>query len=194
MELLSKRSGTETDGARGVMNLRLTTESGLDFEPLSPSGIWNQLRSLALRAKGKTRVHRDGRAQPNNVLGSDYNGDMKRDMDLVRSILLKIEEQPYTGSFLDVSVPGHTGEEISYHIMLLDEAGLIEAENVSSSDGMDWKALRLTYAGHEFLDAARNDNVWSSAKEWVMASTGVLTLEALKVALPEVIKRILAGR
>lgn len=128
------------------------------------------------------------------MLGSDYNGDMKRDMELMRDILLKMEELPYTGSFLDVTVSGHTEEEISYHIMLIDEAGLIKANDVSSSDGMCWKALRLSYAGHEFLDAARNDNVWSRAKEWVMASTGVLTLEALKIALPEVIKQILAGR
>jgi len=51
----------------------------------------------------------------------------------------------------------------------------------------------LTYGGHEFLDAARNDTVWEKAKTAVVKSTGVLTLEGLKVALPMVLKSLIAG-
>jgi hypothetical protein len=73
--------------------------------------------------------------------------------------------------------------------MLLHEAGLVEAMDL----GVGWKPVRLTYSGHEFLDAARNDSIWEKAKTAVVESTGVLTLEGLKVALPMVVKNLIAG-
>lgn len=116
---------------------------------------------------------------------------MKRDMDLVRSILLAVEQLPFDGSFHDISVPGHTEEEVTYHVKLLHDAGLIEATDLSSRDGVCWKPKNPTYQGHEFLDAARNDNIWSAAKDWVHGTAGVLTLESLKIALPRVVERLL---
>jgi hypothetical protein len=83
---------------------------------------------------------------------------MKRDMDLVRDILVQAETFPF-GDFHDISVADHAHEEVVYHVMLLDEAGLIEAKECSSLDGIDWKAKRLTYEGHEFLDAARSNKL-----------------------------------
>jgi hypothetical protein len=118
---------------------------------------------------------------------------MKRDMDLVREVLLKVEELPFDGGFHDVAVDGRTDEEIYYHVMLLDEAGFIEAMNLTTNDGVCWKAMRLTYSGHEFLDAARSDTVWQKAKDWTLKSTGTLTLEGLKSALPHVVKALIAA-
>jgi hypothetical protein len=65
---------------------------------------------------------------------------------------------------LDISVLGHSDEEISYHILLMHEAGLIEAIDLSSFDGVCWKATRLTNDGHDFLAAAKDDNRWQEAK------------------------------
>ena len=118
---------------------------------------------------------------------------MKRDMELVRDLLLKIEQLPFDGAFHDVDVEGRSPDEISYHIMLLHEAGFIEAADLTTLGGVCWKPLRLTYSGHEFLDAARNDTVWTKAKIAVLKSTGVVTLEGLKVALPLVVKSLIAG-
>lgn len=114
---------------------------------------------------------------------------MKRDMDLVREILLKVEEIPFDGAFHDIAVDGRSPNEVSYHVMLLHEGRFIEAMDL----GVCWKPMRLTYGGHEFLDAARNDTVWEKAKTAVVKSTGVLTLEGLKVALPMVLKSLIAG-
>src|SRR5580658_3094256 len=115
---------------------------------------------------------------------------MKRDMELVREILVRVEELPL-GGIHHISVEGYSREEIVYHVMLLDEAGLIEAEDCSSNDGIDWLPRRLTYAGHEFLDSARSTKVWQEAKSWMLKTTGVLTIEGLKLALPEVTKRLM---
>jgi len=118
---------------------------------------------------------------------------MKRDMELVREILLKVEESPYDGGFHDVEIEGRSHQEIAYHVMILHEARLIEAINLTTMDGIDWKPRRLTYAGHEFLDAARSNKVWEAAKSWISSTTGTLTIEGLKMALPEVTKRLIQG-
>jgi hypothetical protein len=65
--------------------------------------------------------------------------------------------------------------------------------DLSSLSGICWKPTRLTYSGHEFLDAARSDTVWQKAKAWALKSTGTLTLEGLKLALPHVVKALIAS-
>jgi hypothetical protein len=118
---------------------------------------------------------------------------MKRDMDLVREIMLKVENLPFVDAPQEVEVEGRSPLEISYHIMLLGEAGFIEALELPMQEGPVWKAKRLTYSGHEFLDAARSDTVWAKAKAAVLKSSGALTMEGLKVALPIVVKSLIVG-
>ncbi len=52
---------------------------------------------------------------------------MKRDMDLVRQILLSLEEVTSVDRPVDLKFNNYSSEEISYHVMLLDEADLIDA-------------------------------------------------------------------
>lgn len=118
---------------------------------------------------------------------------MKRDMDLVREILIQMEDWPNAGESRDVKLPGRTSEEISYHLGLMSGAGLIEAVDASSDDGPAWLPLGLSWEGHEFLDAARSDAVWSKAKDLALTTTGTLTVEALKAALSAVIRSLVTG-
>ena len=46
----------------------------------------------------------------------------------------------------------------------------------------------LTYEGHEFLDAARNDTLAAKAKATAIWDAGALTLEGLKITLTTLIK------
>jgi Hypothetical protein (DUF2513) len=103
---------------------------------------------------------------------------MRRDMDLLRSLLLKVEEQA-DGSFTTIEIPGHSESEVRYHAQLAQGAGFIEAEFMM--DG--FIVTGLTWAGHEFLDAAREDKLWNKAKQTVLKNAGTLTVEALKTAL-----------
>lgn len=110
---------------------------------------------------------------------------MKRDMDLIRALLLAVEDSP-SGRMWSAEISGYTHEQLFYHVELADEAGLVEA-SLLEPDGFVVK--RLTYTGHEFLDAARSDTNWNKAKETVLKNAGTLTLEALKVALSVLMKR-----
>jgi Hypothetical protein (DUF2513) len=110
---------------------------------------------------------------------------MKRDMDLARRILLEVEAFP--GPIIhpnnQIVIDGHAAEEIIYHVMLLHEAGLLDAYNLSNRRGMNWKPKRLTWLGHEFLDASREPSRWEKAKSVVLEKTGGLSFEALKQVL-----------
>jgi Hypothetical protein (DUF2513) len=115
---------------------------------------------------------------------------MKRDMDLIRTILLKVEESTSLGG-CQIEIPDRSPEEVYYNARQAQDAGLIEARFAPLST--DFHVFRLTFAGHEFLDAARNDTQWAKAKNTVIEKTGTLTLEALKIALTMLIKQALGG-
>jgi hypothetical protein len=107
---------------------------------------------------------------------------MKRDMDLIRKILLFVEEHPDPDGWVQIELEDHPTKEVSYHIKLLDQAGLIEAEDLSTygMDGFKWVARSLTWRGHEFLNAARDDTRWNNAKKIVTEKGGGLIFEALQ--------------
>ncbi len=99
--------------------------------------------------------------------------DMKLDMDLVREILLYVEEKADRpiSHLEDITFTRWSGDEIAYHVMLLEEAGYIIAHIDTVPDCEDpvilhvnYTVTRLTLAGHEFLDAARTPQHWAAIK------------------------------
>ena len=105
---------------------------------------------------------------------------MKRDLDLTRKILEQVEEKSQGMGMVDLDIPGFTQDQISYHVMQLDQAGFLKAIDCSTMEGMDWKASSLTWDGHEFLDAIRNEAVWNKIKETVKDKGGSISFEVLK--------------
>jgi hypothetical protein len=103
---------------------------------------------------------------------------MKLDKDLIRSVLLAVESYNAPRGWVMIEVHGHTDEEIAYHVEILAEAGFIEADNLSSLSSYDWRAKRLTYQGHEFLDTIRDSKVWSETKK-IASTVGAGSVTAL---------------
>ncbi len=56
--------------------------------------------------------------------------------------------------------------------MLVEEAGLLSAIDAKSNDGPYWLRIELTWAGHEFVEAVRDSEVWTAAKSGVQAAGG----------------------
>jgi hypothetical protein len=83
---------------------------------------------------------------------------MKRDMDLVRKILLDYEK---SGEF-DTSDPVEAG-----HVAIMKDAGLVEAGVAENESGAPIAAtiVRITWAGHDFIDNARTPEVWKKVKD-----------------------------
>jgi hypothetical protein len=79
---------------------------------------------------------------------------------------------------VNLSIPDHSQEEIAYHVQILDEAGFIEALNLTTMSGYDWRPRRLTYEGHEFLDTIRDAEAWRFTKE-TAKNAGVAGIKTL---------------
>jgi len=93
---------------------------------------------------------------------------MKRNWDTIRELLVKVEDctLPTETVCLD-NFPTERAAEVSYHMALLIDAGLIKGQ-MSKSIGPDVKnfsAEKLTWNGHEFLDSIRSDTVWQRTKK-----------------------------
>lgn len=106
---------------------------------------------------------------------------MKRDMDLLRNLLFQIEDKD-VGLFNDILVeaPGIDQPILQGHLRLLTEAKLIDAITAPDcGDNFDYYTpIRLTWAGHDFLDSVRDPEIWSKTKEGA-ESAGGFTLELL---------------
>ena len=115
--------------------------------------------------------------------------DLKRDMDLIRAMLLAIEAHP-SGFAPEIEIDGYTQEQIGYHATLLGEAGLavILDETAFRDKSPQAKVIRLTWAGHEFLDSAREKNIWNQAKDKI-SKIGGATIPIWTAVLTEIIKK-----
>lgn len=118
---------------------------------------------------------------------------MKRDMNLIRKILLNIEEAPFKGGWLELDIEGYDESVLSYHIMLLHEAGLIEAKEISTLKITVWKPKYLTWEGHEFLDAARDESRWKKALDIMKEKGGGVAFEVLKSVLIQLMTKAVLG-
>lgn len=107
---------------------------------------------------------------------------MKRDMDLCRSLMMGMINQESDSDDRDKSCfEGYTKGQIDHHYYLLWKAGLIEAINTTGLVG-DYPTaapLSVTWAGHEFIDAASDSGIWAKAKEKVLAPAGGVAFTVL---------------
>lgn len=94
---------------------------------------------------------------------------MKRDMDLVRSLLLFLEarDDPSGIEAADIRIGEATKTEVQYHLNLMFQAGLINGEPVRSTTSARLIYVipfDLTWTGHEFLESVRDPEIWRQAR------------------------------
>ena len=115
---------------------------------------------------------------------------MKRDWDLVRQILLCLEDREGTQSHLEpTEIEDRIPEDVSYHIYIMEQAGLIEATCSKYANApMYCIAVRLTWEGHEFLDAIRADTTWNKTKELIKEKGLGISMYAIKAAAAALVR------
>lgn len=99
---------------------------------------------------------------------------MRRDLDLVRSILLEMEKSPTGYCASNPVIEGFAPEEVAYHAHLMGQAGLIDALQITTMSDESPQALAhaMTWAGHDFLAATREQDVWDTVKNIVIKPAG----------------------
>jgi len=104
---------------------------------------------------------------------------MKRDMDLIRRMALAVADLPHdqTLRYLD----GVDWQDFSLHATWMQEAGLIDADFIQSTDASPvGEIYRLTWEGCEFVDAVRDDTLWNKAKERVLKPASSFTFGVMR--------------
>jgi len=108
---------------------------------------------------------------------------MKRDMDLIRALLLHFEAKGNQEHELNTAIDGYDSNVIGYHLNLMYDAGLITAEPfTSSTSSRVYKVVPfgLTWQGHEFLDAARDNKVWETTRKKIISAVAEVPFSLLR--------------
>ena len=112
---------------------------------------------------------------------------MKREMDILRDLMLILEALPIRAGGM-VSIPyddqiftvsGYSEEQIIYHLRQLVESGFIDSANAQSMSMGGFSFQGLTPSGHDFLDSVRDSEIWNKTKEGASAAGG-FSLDLLK--------------
>jgi hypothetical protein len=114
---------------------------------------------------------------------------MKRDLDLIRKMILAIEDHP-AGWAPELTFDGYTKAQIGYHAYLLIDAGLAKGHDASTigSEAPEGLITNLTWKGHEFAQAARDQTRWRKAMALVAEKGGSITLDVLTQLLGSLMK------
>jgi Hypothetical protein (DUF2513) len=120
---------------------------------------------------------------------------MKRDMELIRELMLAIESRDDTEYWAEnLEVSGDRDiTEIKGHLELLVDAGFIEATvNYDNGSGSPYILIdKISWDGHEFLGNARNESVWKKAMLIVTEKGGGVSVGVLMQVLASVAKQYL---
>jgi Hypothetical protein (DUF2513) len=116
---------------------------------------------------------------------------VKRDLDLIRDILLDIEENvrlnpdEYGYSF------DHPDQEaVAYALYLMVDHRLISADHCQAS-GLPhgiYADIKITWSGTEFLDSVRDGEIWKKTKQGVKEAGG-FTFDLLKALAKGLVKK-----
>jgi len=103
---------------------------------------------------------------------------MRRNSDLIRSILLTVEKDEHCEVLRLPVIEGHDDEAVHFHTRLLVEKGFLRTYLPDRTVGQPWVCLRLTWEGYDFLDAIRDPVVWRSVKR-AAGKVGSWSIETL---------------
>lgn len=113
---------------------------------------------------------------------------MKRDMEVIRELLLRLENLHVApgGAILispsdpRLAIEGITSEDVAAHLHMLVSGSLVEtAGNVTFTHDNSLAFRQLSWTGCDFLDSVRDPDVWSKTKQGAAAAGG-FTVDLLK--------------
>lgn len=107
---------------------------------------------------------------------------MKRDMELIRLILLKIEDEYISQNILGLTIEGYDMEQVAYHCKMLYEAGLVSYyEGLYTFSGLeDFQVGPITWMGHDFLDTIRDNGIWDKTKNTIKKKGLPMLVDTIK--------------
>ena len=94
---------------------------------------------------------------------------MKRDMEIIRKVMIAIEEQYKDVALYELKVTDLDMKTIAYHCKILHDGGFISdyVAQFASDELYSFGVGSLTWRGHEFLDKIRDETIWEKTKSTI---------------------------
>ena len=107
---------------------------------------------------------------------------MKRDMDLIRKTMLRIEEEYVSTAIYDLKVDGYTYDQVATHCKMLYEAGLLSDYKAQYAGNKIYMfgVGNLTWEGYDFLEKIRDDSIWKKVKDTAKEHGVPLLIDTVK--------------
>lgn len=108
---------------------------------------------------------------------------MKRDLDLVRSILIYVEKAEDEVDAEDLVTDSWPFEIVAYHVRLMAHHGLVDLSDDTrdmNGETLSLTVSGLTWDGQDYLDAIRDPKVWAKVKKTVKEAIGSTTFEVVR--------------
>lgn len=120
---------------------------------------------------------------------------MKRDMDLIRKIMLRIEEEYTSTAIFNLKVDGYTMEQIAVHCKMMYETGLISdyKAQYAGNSLYSFGVSNLTWEGYEYLDKIRDDSIWKKVKDVAKDKGLPLAIDTVKQIASVIISSMTEG-
>ncbi|MFD1296736.1 DUF2513 domain-containing protein [Lysobacter gummosus] len=108
---------------------------------------------------------------------------MRRDMELIRKVLLAVE-----ACISHRLIDGYSQDELRYHQLLLINEGLVDGcfvDDLNHAAEVPTAVMltRLTWAGHDFIEAIGDETRWGKVKAFLADSEKQITIETVKAAV-----------
>lgn len=104
---------------------------------------------------------------------------MKRDMELIRELLILIENQENDSK--ELFLPNSMDKPLAmYQLKILEQAGYLTNKIYYADNKPMWIYSSLTWNGQEFLDSIKNETVWKKVKQTIVEKGGSVPIEVLK--------------
>ena len=108
---------------------------------------------------------------------------MKQDWELIREVLIKLEEKPFDHTTLSCKdFTGYDSQELVYNVLILSQDGLVNADFFPPKRRIptDFALLYLTGEGQKLLKSIKHDNVWNKIKNTLNEKSVDGTYEIIK--------------
>lgn len=108
---------------------------------------------------------------------------MRRDLDLVRSILIYVEDADSEVDAGNMATKRWPIETVAYHVRLMAHHGLIDvSQDIRDMNGstIELTVAGITWDGQDYLDSIREPKVWKKVKKILADTVGSTTLDVVR--------------
>ena len=108
---------------------------------------------------------------------------MKRDIDLVRSILIYVENAADEVDADEMATERWPIETVAYHVRLMAHLGLVDVSRDArdmNGNTIELTVAGITWDGQDYLDSIREPKVWGRVKKALAGTVGSTTLDVVR--------------